>query len=40
MVIYKIYRTIDPRDAKNIAREKIIYLSTGSQGEPMGATKE
>ncbi len=30
---------IDPRDAKNISREKIIYLSTGSQGEPMGATK-
>ena len=30
---------VDPRDARNIAREKIIYLSTGSQGEPMGATK-
>tara|TARA_Y100001936_G_scaffold238774_1_gene270982 strand:+ start:2430 stop:4088 length:1659 start_codon:yes stop_codon:yes gene_type:complete len=28
---------IDPRDAKNIAREKIVYLCTGSQGEPMGA---
>ena len=28
---------IDPRDAKNISREKIIYLCTGSQGEPMGA---
>ena len=28
---------IDPRDAKNIGREKIIYLCTGSQGEPMGA---
>ena len=28
---------IDPRDAKKIAREKIIYLCTGSQGEPMGA---
>ena len=28
---------IDARDAKNIGREKIIYLCTGSQGEPMGA---
>ena len=28
---------IDSRDAKNIGREKIIYLCTGSQGEPMGA---
>ncbi len=28
---------IDPRDAKHISREKIIYLCTGSQGEPMGA---
>ncbi len=28
---------IDTRDAKNIARENIVYLCTGSQGEPMGA---
>ncbi len=28
---------LDPRDAKNISREKIVYLCTGSQGEPMGA---
>ena len=28
---------IDSRDAKKISREKIIYLCTGSQGEPMGA---
>ncbi len=28
---------IDPRDAKKISREKIIYLCTGSQGEPNGA---
>jgi len=28
---------IDPREAKNISREKIIYLCTGSQGEPNGA---
>ncbi len=28
---------IDSRDAKNFSREKILYLCTGSQGEPMGA---
>ena len=28
---------IDSRDAKNISREKIVYLCTGSQGEPLGA---
>ncbi len=28
---------LDPRDAKKIPREKIVYLCTGSQGEPMGA---
>ena len=28
---------IDPRQAKNIARDKMVYLCTGSQGEPMGA---
>jgi len=28
---------IDPRDAKKISRNKIIYLCTGSQGEPNGA---
>ncbi len=28
---------VDPRDVKNISREKIVYLCTGSQGEPMGA---
>ena len=28
---------VDPRDAKKISREKILYLCTGSQGEPMGA---
>ena len=30
---------IDSRDAKNISRDKIIYLCTGSQGESMGAMK-
>ena len=32
-----VIEPIDPRDAKNIRRDKIIYLCTGSQGEPMGA---
>ena len=37
--LQNLIKPIDPRDAKNISRDKIIYLSTGSQGEPMGATK-
>ena len=28
---------IDPREAKSFSRDKIVYLCTGSQGEPMGA---
>ena len=28
---------VDARDIKNISRDKIIYLCTGSQGEPLGA---
>ncbi len=28
---------LDPRDAKKIPRDKIVYLCTGSQGEPRGA---
>ena len=28
---------IDPRLAKNVSKDKILYLATGSQGEPMGA---
>jgi ribonuclease J len=28
---------IETRDAKKLARDKIIYLCTGTQGEPMGA---
>jgi ribonuclease J len=31
---------IDPREAKKFSREKIVYLCTGSQGEPMGAYDE
>ncbi len=32
-----VIEPIDCRDAKNISRNKIVYLCTGSQGEPMGA---
>jgi len=28
---------IEPKKAKNISKNKILYLATGSQGEPMGA---
>ena len=28
---------IEPREAKKVTKNKIIYLATGSQGEPMGA---
>ena len=28
---------VDPRDASKISRDRIIFLCTGSQGEPMGA---
>ncbi len=28
---------IEPRDAKKVTKNKILYLATGSQGEPMGA---
>ena len=34
-----VIQPIDPKEAKKISRNKIIYLCTGSQGEPMGATK-
>ena len=33
----KIEDPVEPKDAKKVAREKIIYLCTGSQGENMGA---
>ena len=32
-----IIEPLDARDTKNISRDKIVYLCTGSQGEPMGA---
>jgi len=33
----KLVEPIDPRDAKKVSRNKIVYLCTGSQGEPNGA---
>ena len=35
--LQNVIEPIDPRDAKKIPRDKIIYLCTGSQGEPKGA---
>ena len=35
--LQNVIEPIDAREAKNMSREKIIYLCTGSQGEPMGA---
>ncbi len=35
--LQNVIEPLDTRDAKNISREKIVYLCTGSQGEPMGA---
>ena len=32
-----VINPLDSRDTKNISREKIVYLCTGSQGEPLGA---
>ena len=32
-----VIEPVDPRDANKISRERIIFLCTGSQGEPMGA---
>tara|TARA_B110000438_G_scaffold291881_1_gene329424 strand:- start:173 stop:1837 length:1665 start_codon:yes stop_codon:yes gene_type:complete len=32
-----IIEPVDPRNVKNIDRKKIVYLCTGSQGEPNGA---
>jgi len=34
-----LLKPIDPREAKKIDRKKILYLCTGSQGEPNGAMK-
>ena len=37
--LQNIREPIDPKDAKKLPREKVVYLCTGSQGEPMGAMK-
>ncbi len=37
--LQNIIEPIDVRESKNIKRDKIVYLCTGSQGEPMGAMK-
>ena len=37
--LQNITEPIEVREAKNIKRDKIVYLCTGSQGEPMGAMK-
>ena len=33
----RIIEPLEPRDAKKVSKNKILYLATGSQGEPMGA---
>ena len=35
--LQNLIEPLDPRDAKKVSTNKIIYLCTGSQGEPMGA---
>ena len=35
--LQNVIEPMDSRDVKNISRDKIVYLCTGSQGEPMGA---
>jgi len=35
--LQNVIEPLDPRDSKKISRDKIVYLCTGSQGEPMGA---
>ena len=32
-----VIEPLDPKDAKKVVKNKILYLATGSQGEPMGA---
>ena len=35
--LQNVIEPLDPRDTKKLPRDKIVYLCTGSQGEPMGA---
>ncbi len=37
--LQNIQNPVDPRESKNFPREKLVFLCTGSQGEPMGAMK-
>ena len=37
--LQNVIEPIDPREAKNFPRDHIVFLCTGSQGEPMGAMK-
>ncbi len=32
-----VIEPLEPKDAKKVTKNKILYLATGSQGEPMGA---
>ena len=33
----ELIKPLEPKDAKKVPKNKILYLATGSQGEPMGA---
>ena len=35
--LQNVIEPLDPRDTKKLPRDKIVFLCTGSQGEPMGA---
>ena len=35
--LHGLIEPLEPKDAKKVAKNKILYLATGSQGEPMGA---
>mgnify|MGYP001186564590 FL=1 len=35
--LQNLIEPVEPREAKKMSRNKILYLCTGSQGEPMGA---
>ena len=38
MVIFKdLIEPLEPKEAKKVPKNKVLYLATGSQGEPMGA---
>ena len=35
----KLIEPLEPKDAKKVAKNKILYLATGSQGEPGAMTR-